>query len=257
MLERFPRDADSLVNYGLLAAQLGHPEEALEAWETSVDVDPNQANAHLYLAQAFDQRGEFAAAARNWNSYLQLTPEQPTEAPAEQPAAGGSHDPTPRSQQVITATIQLADDQARTHQEAAALNNYNSAVSKARVLGDLKLESLALARLADLQDELGNPAAAAQSYQHGLALDAQSGDRHGEGSDWFNYGQFLRRHNQPDEIVYACFLQSESLLAADGGELQTVQAAAREIASKLGKRAATVQKDLPTLLARATKITAA
>ena len=29
MLERFPRDADALTNYGLLAARLGHPEEAI------------------------------------------------------------------------------------------------------------------------------------------------------------------------------------------------------------------------------------
>ena len=31
MLERFPRDADALTNYGLLAARLGHPEAAMDS----------------------------------------------------------------------------------------------------------------------------------------------------------------------------------------------------------------------------------
>jgi tetratricopeptide (TPR) repeat protein len=33
MLERFPRDTDALTNYGLLAARLGHPEEAMDSWQ--------------------------------------------------------------------------------------------------------------------------------------------------------------------------------------------------------------------------------
>ena len=35
MLDIFPRDPDALVNYGLLAARLGHPEEAVDSWEKS------------------------------------------------------------------------------------------------------------------------------------------------------------------------------------------------------------------------------
>ncbi len=245
MLEKFPRDSDDLVNYGLLAAQLGHPDEAMDAWEKSVDVDPNQANVHLYLAEAFDRRGEFAAAARNWNSFLQLTSAQP---------AGGSHNPTLGPQQVLTATIQLADDQARTHQESAALTNYDSAGTKARQIGDPRMESLALAHRADLEDRMGHPAAAAQSYQRGLVLDVKAGDTQEEATDWFNYGQFLRRHNQPDEIVYACFLHAETLLAG-GSDLETVQAARREIANKMGKNAAAAaQKVLPALVARAMSV---
>ncbi|MGA7623964.1 MAG: tetratricopeptide repeat protein [Candidatus Acidiferrales bacterium] len=247
MLERFPRDTDALLNYGLLAAQLGHPEEAMDAWEKSIDVDPNQPHAHLYLAEAFDQRGEFAAAARHWNSFLQLV---------SAPSSGASRDAATPAQQVITAKIQLADDQARTHQESAALANYDSAKASAQQIGDRRLESLDLAHWADLQDKMGNTAAAAQSYQSGLALDANNGDPHSEAFDWFNYGQFLRRHGQPDKIVYACFLHAEDLLngASTGADLETIEAARREMAAKMGEKAATAQKDLPTLLQQARNV---
>jgi tetratricopeptide (TPR) repeat protein len=246
VLERFPRDADSLVNYGLLAARLGHADEAMDAWEKSVDVNPNQPNVHLYLAEAFDQRDEFAAAARHWNSFLQLANAQ---------AADASQDPALAPQQVITAAIQLADDEARTNQALTALARYDSVVLLAEKGNDAKLESLALAHRADLQDKTGDIPAAAQSFQRGLALDSRTGDPRSEAFDWFNYGQFLRRHNQPDEIVYACFLHAETLLAGtSGGDLATVQAERRQVASKMGKKADVTQQELPALLARAASV---
>jgi tetratricopeptide (TPR) repeat protein len=245
VLEKFPRDADSLVNYGLLAARLGHPEEAIDAWEKSVDVNPNQPHVHLYLAEAFDQRGEFAAAARHWNSLLRLAD-----------SAVASQDPALGRRQVITASIQLADDEARTNQTPAAQARYDSAIASAVKSNDAKLESLALAHRADLQDKIGDIAGAAQSYQRGLALDSTINDSRGVASDWFDYGQFLRRHNEPDEIVYACFLHAESLLAGtSGSDLSTVQAERRQLASKLGKKADVAQTELPALLARATRVT--
>ena len=249
VLEKFPRDADSLVNYGLLAARLGHPDEAMDAWEKSLDLDANQPNVHLYLAQAFDQRGEFAAAARHWNLFLQVAGTQPTAA---------SRDPALGRQQVITASIQLADDEARTKQTSAAVARYDSAIALAEKSNDAKLESLALAHRADLQDKSGDIAGAARSFQLGLALDSKVGDPRSEASDWFNYGQFLRRHNQPDELVYACFLHAESLLAGtSGNDLATVQAERRQIASKMGKKADVAQKELLALLARAASVTLA
>jgi Tfp pilus assembly protein PilF len=246
VLEKFPRDADSLVNYGLLAARLGHPDEAMDAWEKSVDVNPRQPNVHLYLAEAFDQRGEFAAAARHWNLFLQAANAQP---------AAASQDPALEWQQVITASIQLADDEARTNQMPAALASYDSVIALAEKGNDAKLESLALAHRADLQDKTGDIAAAAQSFQRGLALDSKIGDPRNGAFDWFNYGQFLRRRNQPDEIVYACFLHAESLLAGtSGSERATVEAERRQVARKMGKKAGAAQKELPALLARATSV---
>lgn len=43
------------------------------------------------------------------------------------------------------------------------------------------------------------------------------------GVDWFNYGQFLRRHHEEPRLVLACLLEAERLLARDE-KLATVQA---------------------------------
>jgi tetratricopeptide (TPR) repeat protein len=244
MLERFPRDTDALTNYGLLAARLGHPEEAMDSWQKSVDINPNQPNAHLYLAEAFDQRGEPAAAARHWNLFLQFVSANPQPAP----------DATAFTrQQILAATIQLADDESRINQSAAALAQYDLAIAQAQQTGDAKLESLALVHRADSQSKNGDAAAATRSYQRGLMLDAKNGDVQAAALDWFNYGQFLRGHNAPDDLVYASFLHSEnSLNGTAGPALVTVQSARRQMESKMGARAAALaRKNLVTLLASA------
>jgi tetratricopeptide (TPR) repeat protein len=239
MLETFPRDADALVNYGLLAARLGHPEDAVDSWEKAVDGNPDQPTAQLYLAEALDQRNEPAAAARHWEAYLHSAAAHPGDSSA---TAG----------QEISATIQLADDQARVNRLEAALTGYLSALALAEHAGDARLESLALAHLGDLQEKKGDARAAAHSYQRGLALDAKAGDARSEAFDWFNYGQFLRRHGQPEELAYACFLKAESLPGGlEGQDWQTVQTIRRDVESRLGKKAAVARNDLPKLLARA------
>jgi tetratricopeptide (TPR) repeat protein len=244
MLEIFPRDADALVNFGLLAARLGHPEEAVDSWEKAVDVAPKQPNAHLYLAQALDQRNEPAAAARHWNAFLEL-------------AAARPDDPTARPAQLDSATLQLADDEARVNRKEAAKAGYLSAVALAERDKNLQLESLALAHLGDYQEKLGDAAGAADSFQRGLSLDTKLDDRRSEAFDWFNYGQFLRRRGVDLELAYACYLRAEILLGGKGGEnQQTVETARREVEMLLGKKAAAVQKNLPELLTRAQNLPA-
>jgi len=242
MLQIFPRDVDALVNYGLLSARLGHPDEAVDSWQKAVDVNPNQTNPQLYLAEAFDRKAEPAAAARHWDIFLRLASTQSDSAPIS-------------ANQLISASIQLADDESAINQSDAALARYQSAITNAEHANDAKLESLALAHLADLQDKGKSTAAAAQSYQRALSLDANAADPRSEAFDWFNYGQFLRRHQAPNDLVYACLLHAENLLqTSDPAELQTVQTARREVAGQLGKKAPATQKDLPALLARATNL---
>ncbi|HTW23643.1 MAG TPA: hypothetical protein VMD78_08590, partial [Candidatus Baltobacteraceae bacterium] len=248
MLAVLPNNSDALVNYGLLAMRLGHPsEEAINSWQKAIAADPRRADAYLYLAQTSDQDGEVSTAVRNWHSYLALAAAPDSNIPLEQR---------------IPATIQMADDEARLNQSAAALADYSLAVSLAEVgKGDPKLQSIALGRLADLQEKTGDARAAAASYQRGLALDALVGDPQGEASDWFNYGQFLRRHALPDNLAYACFVRAENLLANNAGQaLDTVKAARRQFDAQLGKKAAAVQNDVQlnfaALLAGATRLPA-
>jgi len=243
-LQTFPRNIDSLVNFGLLAVRLGNPDQAIDSWQKAVDVNPNERNAHLYLAQTFDQRGESASAARHWEAFLRLAASQPEDSGVTS------------KNQIISATIQLADDESAIQRSDAALARYQSAIALAQSANNPKLESLALTHLADLQEKRNNASAAAQSYQRSLALDAKAGDAQAEGFDWFNYGQFLRRHQVPKDLAYACFLRAETLLAsADPAQLQTVEAARRQLESEMGKKSpVAVQKDLRALLARATNL---
>jgi tetratricopeptide (TPR) repeat protein len=242
MLSIFPLDPDALVNYGLLAARLGHPDVAMTSWEKAEQVDPNQPNLHLYLAEAFDQKGELAAAARNWEAFLRFAAAHP-----DDPAAGAT--------QQISARIQLADDESHIGDVGSASSSYLTAIALARRAGDAKFESLALVHLADLQEKAGDVKSAATSFQRGLALDQKLADAHSASVDWFNYGQFLRRHGLPDELAYACFLRAEGLMAGNGGtDLATVKSIRLQVESHLGKKALAIQTNLPTALARATSL---
>jgi tetratricopeptide (TPR) repeat protein len=238
MLTIFPRDSDALVNYGLLAARLGHPEEAIDSWEKATEVNPQDARGHLYLAGAYDEKGEAASAARHWNAFITFETAHPD-------------DSTVPREQVTLATIHLADDEARLNHSAAARTQYEFAIAVAQKSAGLKIESLALAHLADLQEKVQDAPGAAQSYQRALALDAKAGDPQTEGLDWFNYGQFLRRHAIPDDLVYACLLQAEELLEPSGGaNFATVQTMTRQVENKMSKAAAEkTRSDRGTLLA--------
>ncbi|HEX4002569.1 MAG TPA: hypothetical protein VHX36_07960 [Candidatus Acidoferrales bacterium] len=244
MLEALPENSDALVDLGLLSARLGHPrQESIDDWRKALAVDPHQTIAHLYLAEAADQNGEFAMAVPHWRSYLQAAPGEPNSREA--------------LQQRIPAAIQIAEDEARLNRTDAALADDSFAISLARSAGDTKLESIALSHLADMQEKAGNTASAAASYQRGLALDAKANDSQGEAFDWFNYGQFLRRHALPDDLAYACLLRAEALLGSQGGQaLETVQTAQREMDPRLGKKIGDIHKNLPNLLASATSLPA-
>jgi len=239
MLRLFPRDPDALINYGLLAARLGHPDEAIDSWQKALAADPNQPNPHLYLAQAFDQRGDLASAARQWQEFLRT-------------AAGRLDDPAAGPEPQASAMIQLADDEAKINHADLAAPQYESAIDLAERAGDFKLEGLALGHLGDLQEKSGDAKAAAQSYQRALQLDAKANDPRGEAIDWFNYGQFLHRHGKPDDLVYACLVRAENLLKdGSGSELETVRSARQKLEKHLGKIARASQSNLPQLLATA------
>ena len=246
MLAIFPGDTDALVNYGILAAKLGHPEEAIDSWQKAIDINPEDARAHLYLAGVYDQRGEVASAARHWNAFVSYETAHPG-------------DPAVPGDQITLATIHLADDEMQLNQNSAARTQYEFAITLAQQTANPKLESLALVHLADLQEKLQDAPGAAQSFQRALALDAKGSDPESEGLDWFNYGQFLRRHTIPNDLVYACFLESEKLLASTAGpSLITVQTMKRQIETKMTQpEIAKSEKNLAGLLIQSTTLTSA
>ncbi|HKV61900.1 MAG TPA: tetratricopeptide repeat protein [Candidatus Acidoferrum sp.] len=229
ILGRWPRNVDALVNYGLLAQGQGHVEEAIDNWQRAIDVDPSQTSAQLYLAQALEARGETQAAARHYRAYLQIVAAHRDEHRGE-------------ASTVIAALIKVADADTAANQQGA-LRGYDAAIQFAEKANAQALETLALVHLADLQEKLGDPAAAASAYQRALAIDASLSDPASAASDWFNYAQFLRRQRQPERLVLTCLLHAEGLVnPAPGTELSAIVQARAESEARLGREAAAVRR---------------
>jgi len=229
LLSRAPDNVDALVNNGLLAHRLGHEAEAMDSWQRAVEVDPAQGNAELYLAQFLEQQGEHQAAARHYRAYLQLVGKHPDRHRSEGPL-------------VISALINVADADAESKKPAEARRGYQAAAQFAQKLGDNSLQSLALAHSAAVEESTAAIYDAASHYQQVLRVDETAGDPRSAASDWFNYGQFLRRQHQPERLVYACFLQAQDLLrTTPGEELSAIIKARQESEAQLGAEASSAR----------------
>jgi tetratricopeptide (TPR) repeat protein len=244
LLERNPKNVDALVNYGLLAQRLGHNEEAVDSWQDAVELDPGQTNAQLYLAQAMEQRGEAQAAARHYRVYLQVVSLHPNDHVAE----GAT---------VVSALVKVADADAAIHRNREAMQNYQAANTFAVKLGDASLQSLALVHAAEVQEHMGEFAEAASSYQQALLLDEMKGELQATATDWFNYAQFLRRHTQPERLIFACLYRAEDRMTTTPGDtLTAIVTARKESAVRLGAEARSAPANLSNLLSEALSLSA-
>jgi len=239
VLHRTPQNINALVNYGLLAQRLGHTDEAIDSWQRAVAADPLQSNAQLYLAQLLDQRGEMQAAARHYHAYLQVVSKNLAEHAAEQTV-------------VISALIKVADADAAANKIGAAVHGYQAAAQFAEKSKNPELQSLSLAHMADAQERGGAFGDAAQSFQQALIVDETQGDPRTAATDWYNYGQFLQRHNQPERLVFACFYRARDLMSTNPGEeLNTIARAASASEARLGPSARALPAESSKLLSQA------
>jgi tetratricopeptide (TPR) repeat protein len=239
ILSRQPRNADAWLDLGLLEHRLGHDEESVDALQRAVDADPTQAHAQLYLAQAFEQRGELQAATRHYRAFLQIDAAAPKE--HEQDASV-----------VLNVLVKVADADSAAGRMDDAMKGYQAAVSYSEKSGNRATQSLALAHLADLQERLGDSAGAAKSHQSALALDAGLRDAKSAAIDWFNYGQFLLRTHQEEKLAFACFLHAQDLLRGTSvEEVQPVTHAREMSESRLGRQAAEARKEAAQLVEKA------
>jgi tetratricopeptide (TPR) repeat protein len=239
LLLRSPQNANALVNYGLLAQRFGHPEEAVDSWQRAIAADPMQTNAQLYLAQALEQRGEIQAAAHHYRAYLQIVARHPADHPGEGMA-------------VISALIKVADADAAAENAPEALVGYQKAAQFAEQIKNPGLQSLALAHAADVQERNAAIGEASQSFQQALMVDETQGDPRAAATDWYNYGQFLHRHNQPETLVFACFYRAQDLMSTTPGEeLNAMAVAVTASRSRLGPSAGALPAQLSKLLSQA------
>jgi tetratricopeptide (TPR) repeat protein len=231
-MERTPRDAQLLVNHGILAMQLGHADEALKSWQRAVASDPSQAEAHLYLAAELDREGKPADAALHYGAFLEIVAHH-----------GG--DARPPASKLIGVTLKLADCQARASHPDQALRSYDLARKIAAQTGEGKLESFASVSEAALWARSGKSDEALRLYQYALQLDASMNDRHSEAVDWYNYALFLREAGFPPRLSFASLLKSEELMkfAPDSPEAKSFAKTLQEFEKPLGNEAARIRRN--------------
>ena len=227
-----PKDANLLVDRGLLAQRGGHADQALASWNQALAVDPGQSLAHLYIADELDREGNALAAASHYNIFLGTVVRQPA---LERPAPD----------RVIAIVLRMADCQARSSQTDRALQSYHLAEKIAVQTRQPKLESVADVNEAAVQTKAGKLTEALLLYQHALQLDKTSNDDSASAQDWFAYGRFLDDAGFPARLAYACIVKSEKIAQTlPSPAVPDALAAARaQMEKRLGAEGAAVRRD--------------
>ncbi len=243
-LKHFPKDANLLVDHGLLEAQRGHPNRARADWDRALLADPKQWLPHLYLAQELDRENETRAAATHYAVFLEKIRQQKD---TDRPAAG----------LVIGIVMRMADCQARSRQPDLAIKSYQLAAKLATQNTNPRLESVANMNEGELQAKAGKIGDAIRLYQHALRLDDMVGDGQASSLDWFAYGRLLDQAGAPPRLSYACLAKSESLEQDLKKSVLPPEASSirNQMIDRLGSNeAASVRQNLDTVLQEAMKI---
>jgi tetratricopeptide (TPR) repeat protein len=239
-LKYAPKDANLLVDRGLLAQRRGHADVALASWNQALAADPGQSMANLFIADELDREGNAQAAASHYNAFL------------ERIARQGAQD-RPAPDRVIAIVLRMADCQARSSQTDRAVQSYHLAEKLALQTRRPKLESIADLNEAALQSRAGKLTEALQLYQRALQLDSSAADNSAGAQDWFVYGRFLDDAGFPARLAYACIVKSELLAQSlpNPSVPEAMIAAQKQIEKRLGAEAASVRRDLEPALREA------
>jgi len=231
-LQSSPKDANMLVDRGILALQLGHQEEAVARWKQALAADSTQGNANLYLADELDREGKTTEAISYYRTFLETVARQ-----------GRENRPEPRI--TIAIVLRMADCQVRAAQPEQAAASYHLAAGLAAQTKEGKLESVAAISEAVLQAKAGNVDDALQLYQRALLLDEALGDQGASAQDWFSYGHFLERGGFPTRLVYASYLKAQSLAQSPPIKaiLPSLSDDLKQTAKLLGPEAAKLRRD--------------
>ncbi len=238
-LKYAPRDANLLVDRGILALRLGHADQAVSSWNQALVVDPNQTAAHLYLADELDHENKPQAAAQQYNAFLQKVAAQKAERPP--------------ADKVIAIVLRMADCQARSSETELAIKSYQLAEKLAAQTGQPKLESMADVSQAELEARNGKLDAALELYQDALRLDDSVADTSASAEDWFAYGHFLDEAGFAPRLAYACLVKSESLRQSlsNPETPPSLTAERQQIEKSLGAAAAAIRRNPDPFLQQA------
>jgi len=241
-LKYAPKDANLLVDRGLLALQRGHADEALADWERALKADPNESVAHLYLAHELDREGKAQSAAVHYRSFLDKIAQQPESRPAPDVLIG--------------IILRMAECQVSSSQPQVAVKSYQMAERLAQQTGQAKLESIAGVNEAQLLGKAGQVNEALRLYRRALELDDAARDTDASAVDWFTYGQFLEQSGFPARLAYACMVKSERFgeSLAKSGFSATVAGARQQLEKQLGTEAEAIRRNPDPVLQDALRV---
>jgi tetratricopeptide (TPR) repeat protein len=238
-----PKDVNLLVNHGILANQLGHPDEAVQSWKQAIALDDSQVAAYLYTAGELDREGKYEAAIPYYVEFLNKLGQ--SEASSRPPA----HDS-------IAIVLRLAQCQIQAKHLDQATQSYELARKIAVPAGETRLDGLATFAEAELKAEQGKTAEALPLYQQALELDRKLEDSQTTATDLYSYGKFLRDAGFPPRLAYACLLKAQELISKgqmseDNSDFQTVALAREDLEKKLGSPSAEIRRNPDAVLQEA------
>jgi tetratricopeptide (TPR) repeat protein len=207
-------DVDSLVNFGLLASQLNHQGEAIDSWQRALNLDPDQINAHLYLADALANKKQFKEAIPHYEQYLARISKN-----ASVSKAGVSR---PSPDVILKVVLQLAKAFQESGEDQKAVEFLSKGVTLAEKLGDKPGLTLALVYSGDNKARRGKLVEALSDFQRALSIE-HSGSFGEQAIDWFKYGKFLQSAGASPRLSFACFTKAEVLLRSDKNSSEEIQ----------------------------------
>jgi cytochrome c-type biogenesis protein CcmH/NrfG len=74
VLKREPRNVEAITHLGVILAHAGHAEEALQAFDRALAIDPDYAHALWDKAQLLHQRQDYAGAIAAWERFVAVGP---------------------------------------------------------------------------------------------------------------------------------------------------------------------------------------
>jgi tetratricopeptide (TPR) repeat protein len=138
LLERWPREVDTIVNAGVLAQKLNDPAAAERWWKRALEVDDSQRQVHLYLAELLDGNARTAESLPHYQRYLELV----VRAADDDPSLASSQS----AQRTAIVVIKFGDALTRANRPEDAASQYDLAERIARQAGLADIESLARER---------------------------------------------------------------------------------------------------------------
>jgi tetratricopeptide (TPR) repeat protein len=230
MIVRWPKDAQLLLNHGILADELGKREEAVASWTRALTIDPHLAEAHLYLAAQLDGEGKMDQAIPHYKRYLEIVARQ-----------GSDHRPAP--EQVVAAALKLADCQQRLEQSSDAVQTFDLARKLAAETKQAKFESLASTNEAALKVRAGRSREAGELYQRAILLDDSLSDFQSEAADLEQYAEFLHANLSQTTFSYAALLRAQTLRGGKAPAPAEVVRLRAELEKQLGPQAAALRRE--------------